>query len=1332
MLSGDTLYGTTVEGGTANDGTVFKVNTDGSGFAVLKHFTGADGLNPQASLTLCGAALCGTTHGGGFGGYGTVFQVNPDGSDFCVLKSFTGSDGSGPCGRLAWSNGALYGTTAVGGDANNGVIFALYFSTTPTILTNPASQAATAGSTVDLVAGAAGLPPLAYQWFFDGTNALSGATSPSLHLENVQLSQAGFYAVVVTNAFGAVTSAPAMLSVTPSPPVILTAPSSQAVAVGDTVVLTISSAGSLPLGYQWLFNASPIPGAGNTSLELSNVQISQSGSYTVIITNAFGSVTSPPAVLTVIGSPPVVLTPPSSQEASLGQTVTFTASATGSPPLTYQWWFNGSPVPGAGTTWLQLTDVQLTQAGSYCLVITNAFGAVTSPPAELTVTALPPVILTPPSSQIAWLDQSVAFTVSALGSPPLSYQWCLDGSPLAGAGSSLLQLNHLQLSQSGFYSVIITNAFGAVTSAPALLEVNVKPGIPTQFQYTVNTNGTITITGYNGPGGAVTIPSTINGLPVTSIGDIAFDAYHTANQFDSPLTSVTIPDSVTSIGDLAFQECTSLANISIPNSVTNIGEGAFRDCYSLTYVGIPNRLTSIGTTTFTWCTSLVGVTIPDSVTSIGGGAFWACGALASVTIGNNVTNIGDSAFEYCDNLTNAYFEGNAPSLGDSDVFTGDSHATVYYLPGTTGWASTFGGRPTAPWSPELFWTYTTNSGAITITGYTGPSGEVAIPSTINGLPVTSIGNYAFYNGAAPLPYILTSLTIPNSVTSIGSYAFAGCGSLRNVALGDGVATIGAGAFADCGLSTLTIPRSATSIGDSAFAFCPLTATFFQGDAPVLGGSSVFAGEDNVVYYLPGTHGWGPAFGGCPTGVWDPPPFWLYTTTHGTITITAYTGPEGAVVIPSTINGLPVTSIGVAFQDCSSVTSVVIPNNVTSIGGQAFYECRNLASVSIPNSVTRIGIQAFSGCYSLTNVTIPDGVTSIGDSAFSGCGSLASVTIGDSVTNIGAYAFSGCSSLTRVTIPDSVTSIGSWAFANCCRLTGVMIGHGVTSIQDFAFGSCPDLTDVWFQGNSPAITSGSSLFYSANQVTVYYSAGTTGWGTTYGGRPTALATSPITQTPPQTQTAEASSTVNLGVEASGPLLWCWWYFNDTNLISCGPSRGLELTNVDFSQAGTYAVVVSNALGAATSGPAMLNVIAPVERRPVPSVKVTGESGSLFNLDYASSLGSAPVWTSLGSVSLTSASQYYFDLTLPLPPQRFYRAWQTGTPGMLPSLDLHWVPAITLTGNIGGSVRLDAINQFGPIDAWFTLDTVTLTNTSQLYFDVSAWRQPPRLYRLVQVP
>jgi len=141
---------------------------------------------------------------------------------------------------------------------------------------------------------------------------------------------------------------------------------------------------------------------------------------------------------------------------------------------------------------------------------------------------------------------------------------------------------------------------------------------------------------------------------------------------------------------------------------------------------------------------------------------------------------------------------------------------------------------------------------------------------------------------------------------------------------------------------------------------------------------------------------------------------------------------------------------------------------------------------------------------------------------------------------------------------------------------------------------------------------------------------------------------------------------------------------------------------------------------------------VERRPVPGLNLTGASGSLLNVDYANALNPMPAWNPLASVSLTSPPQFYFDLTTPLPPQRFYRAWQTGTPGVVPSLSLNFVQAITLTGSIGDRLRVDGINQFGPADAWVTLDTVTLTNTSQLYFDVSAPGQPQRLYRIVPSP
>jgi hypothetical protein len=177
----------------------------------------------------------------------------------------------------------------------------------------------------------------------------------------------------------------------------------------------------------------------------------------------------------------------------------------------------------------------------------------------------------------------------------------------------------------------------------------------------------------------------------------------------------------------------------------------------------------------------------------------------------------------------------------------------------------------------------------------------------------------------------------------------------------------------------------------------------------------------------------------------------------------------------------------------------------------------------------------------------------------------------------------------------------------------------------------------------------------------------------------------------------------------------------------------LRDVQAAHSGAYTLVISNAAGIVASAPVVLNVIPPVERRPVPAINLRGEAGGLLNLEYASELGTAPVWLPLDAVSLVSTSEVYFDRTSPLPPQRFYRAWQTGTPSVAPTLRFPYlVPALTLTGNPGNQIRVDGINQIGPIDAWFTLDTVTLTNTSQLYFDVTAPGQPPRLYRLMPLP
>ncbi len=189
--------------------------------------------------------------------------------------------------------------------------------------------------------------------------------------------------------------------------------------------------------------------------------------------------------------------------------------------------------------------------------------------------------------------------------------------------------------------------------------------------------------------------------------------------------------------------------------------------------------------------------------------------------------------------------------------------------------------------------------------------------------------------------------------------------------------------------------------------------------------------------------------------------YTYTVSNGKATITDF--PEtvsGAIEIPSTLGGYPVTSIvGYAFYDCSSLTSVVIPEGVTYIREKAFYNCSGLTSVVIPEGVTSIGHYAFYNCSGLTSVVIPEGVTSIGNDAFYNCSGLTSVMISEGVTSIGASAFYNCSGLTSVVIPEGVTYIGSYAFKGCSGLTSVVFPESVTSIERAAFSDCSGLTSV---------------------------------------------------------------------------------------------------------------------------------------------------------------------------------------------------------------------------------------------------------------------------------
>lgn len=319
----------------------------------------------------------------------------------------------------------------------------------------------------------------------------------------------------------------------------------------------------------------------------------------------------------------------------------------------------------------------------------------------------------------------------------------------------------------------------------------------------------------------------------------------------------------------------------------------------------------------------------------------------------------------------------------------------------------------------------------------------------------------------------------------------------------------------------------------------------------------------------------------------------YTTNQGAIVITRYTGAGEAVTVPAVIDGLPVTGIGNqaflsaaslknvtlpdsletigdgAFSFCTGLTRIAVPNRVTDIGNYAFQYCGGLTNVAMGTGVVRIGGLAFYGCYGLTHIVIPnsvtnlgnetfrdcvnlgsavlgEGLTEIGQSVFYGCTKLASVRIGGRVSAIGGAAFQNCTNLAQVSLPNSVTEIGDFAFYQCRSLTQVTIPRSVTSLGAYAFGSCTRLGGVYAEGNAPGF--GSAIFSGANNVTVYYLPGTTGWGPTFGSRPTAA----------------------------------WWLPNP-RILEFGPSFGVRTNRFGFVVSwATNSAVVVEASGSVANG------------------------------------------------------------------------------------------------------------------------------------------------------
>lgn len=659
---------------------------------------------------------------------------------------------------------------------------------------------------------------------------------------------------------------------------------------------------------------------------------------------------------------------------------------------------------------------------------------------------------------------------------------------------------------------------------------------------------------------SITVPEGVTVLP-----DYAFS-------YDDCLETVILPASLEKIGAYAFNDCSKLRTINIPEGVYSIGKDAFYYCESLKKVTIPASSTAIPAMVFGNCKALTDVWIGQQITSIADDAFYNCSTDTLVIHGVE----GSYAQEWAEGkgytfsteeivstegqISGTVTDKDGKGIGGIGVTVYDVLEAVIIYSGVTGsdgtWSTsdaTTGRQYTVNYAASNYtfsdndirvlaeeftsvdtvtaekvisdteasdpadFTYEVVSGTtIRITGYTGSSDTVSIPSEIAGNTVVSIGSEAFRNSNLKTVIIpegvtgienrafygsdsLENVMFPSTLTSIGNYAFSGCRAIKSIDLPFGLTTIGSSAFSGCtGISEIKLPDSVTTIGDDAFYNCSELISVNYPRSLTKGGGGFLQGTKVTEITVPEgvTKIAVSAFGGCAGLVTVNLPDSL-----NEIGSSAFYGCTGIKTITLPAN---VTKVGYsAFENCTSLTEIGLPEGLQTIEYDAFYGCSGLTEVHLPDSVKTIDRDAFSRCSNLetvnyplslescssgpftndpklTSITIPEGVTKVAPYVFQNCTSLENVVFPSTVTEIGSYSFSGCAGLKAVILPEALEKIGQYAFSSCTGLTTLIIPDPVTSLGAYALAYCTNLENV----NYPASleTTGGRVFYGDTKLT----------------------------------------------------------------------------------------------------------------------------------------------------------------------------------------------------------------------------------------------------------
>ena len=559
------------------------------------------------------------------------------------------------------------------------------------------------------------------------------------------------------------------------------------------------------------------------------------------------------------------------------------------------------------------------------------------------------------------------------------------------------------------------------------------------------------LTGYMGDDTELTLPSDYQGENY----QIRERAFYNC----SSLTSITIPEGVTSIENYAFDDCSSLKSIIIEDGSTILslgyndynydqwwavaGQGLFSDCpleevylgRDLSYISelsygwspfynqtqlkdltIGDNVTSIESYAFSYCSSLTSITIPEGVTSIGEYAFCQCSSLTSITIPESVTSIGDEAFYGCENLKMV--------INYSDYFTIEKASR------NNGYVGYYADRVINV--DDVVDGYVFNGNELV--AYFGNDTELILPNDYHG-EAYRIGEYVFHGRSN-----LTSITIPASVTSIGNNAFYGCSSL----------------------TTINIPEGVTSIGERAFYGC-------ENLKMVINYSDYFTVEKGS-----SNNGYVGNYADRVINVDKIIDGYAFKTIDGVHHLIDYIGEDTELALPENYQDDDYVIAEMAFQGDENVVSVKIPQTVGSIGSSAFAGCVNLASVEMARGVMSIEEKAFENCISLSSVVIPQNMRSIGNSAFAGCSSLASVVFKEGVDSIGDNAFEDCAALTEIAFPKSLTAIGANAFKGCSGITSLIVDKYVERFGEGAFDGCTAVKTLIVKGSEMPTVPSSAL------------------------------------------------------------------------------------------------------------------------------------------------------------------------------------------------------------------------------------------------------------------